>query len=159
MPVTLHGRELGAVVTVRDRTELVGLLRELDSVRGLTDALRAQQHEFTNRMHTLAGLLELGEYDAAFEHALESASAEPALTESVRGRIGNALLVGLIVAKTTVAAERGVRIALDRDSRIGEQPPHLRRLLTIVANLLDNAVDAAAGGGRPAGGAEVRLAL
>ena len=52
MPVTLHGRELGAVVTVRDRTELIGLLRELDSVRGLTDALRAQQHEFTNRMHT-----------------------------------------------------------------------------------------------------------
>ncbi|MFG2480875.1 sensor histidine kinase [Streptomyces fagopyri] len=56
MPVTLHGRALGAVVTVRDRTELVGLLRELDSVRGLTDALRAQQHEFTNRMHTLAGV-------------------------------------------------------------------------------------------------------
>ncbi|MDO0930397.1 hypothetical protein QQY66_01295 [Streptomyces sp. DG2A-72] len=47
MPVALRGRELGAVVTVRDRTELIGLLRELDSVRGLTNALRAQQHEFT----------------------------------------------------------------------------------------------------------------
>ncbi|GAA2474734.1 sensor histidine kinase [Streptomyces longisporus] len=159
MPVTLHGRELGAVVTVRDRTELIGLLRELDSVRGLTDALRAQQHEFTNRMHTLAGLLDIGDHDAAYEFAVESAGADQALTESVRERIGNPLLVGLIVAKTTVAAERGVHMELSEDSALGEDPPHLRRLLTIVGNLLDNAIDAAAGGPPPAGGREVRLSL
>ncbi|MFJ6899461.1 ATP-binding protein [Streptomyces hokutonensis] len=159
MPVTLHGRELGAVVTVRDRTELIGLLRELDSVRGLTDALRAQQHEFTNRMHTVAGLLDIGDHDAAFEYAVESAGADQALTESVRERIGNALLVGLIVAKTTVAAERGIRMVLSEDSALGEDPPHLRRLLTIVGNLLDNAIDAASGGPPPAGGREVELSL
>ncbi|MEV3906600.1 sensor histidine kinase [Streptomyces canus] len=159
MPVTLHGRELGAVVTVRDRTELVGLLRELDSVRGLTDALRAQQHEFTNRMHTVAGLLDIGDHDAAYEYAVESAGADQALTESVRERIGNALLVGLIVAKTTVAAERGVRMVLSEDSALGEDPPHLRRLLTIVGNLLDNAIDAAADGPPPTGGREVELSL
>ncbi|MFL5995503.1 MAG: ATP-binding protein [Streptomyces sp.] len=159
MPVTLHGRELGAVVTVRDRTELIGLLRELDSVRGLTDALRAQQHEFTNRMHTVAGLLDIGDHDAAYEYAVESAGADQALTESVRERIGNALLVGLIVAKTTVAAERGVRMVLSDDSALGEDPPHLRRLLTIVGNLLDNAIDAAAGGPPPAACREVELSL
>jgi two-component system CitB family sensor kinase len=159
MPVTLHGRELGAVVTVRDRTELVGLLRELDSVRGLTDALRAQQHEFTNRMHTVAGLLDIGDHDAAYEYAVDSAGADQALTESVRERIGNALLVGLIVAKTTVAAERGVRMVLSDDSALGEDPPHLRRLLTIVGNLLDNAIDAAAGGPPPSADREVELSL
>ncbi|WLW55314.1 sensor histidine kinase [Streptomyces sp. YU58] len=159
MPVTLHGRELGAVVTVRDRTELVGLLRELDSVRGLTDALRAQQHEFTNRMHTVAGLLDIGNHDAAYAYAVESAGADQALTESVRERIGSALLVGLIVAKATVAAERGVRMDLSDDSALGEDPPHLRRLLTIVGNLLDNAIDAAAGGPLPADGRVVRLTL
>ncbi|MDT0479540.1 sensor histidine kinase [Streptomyces doebereineriae] len=159
MPVTLHGRELGAVVTVRDRTELIGLLRELDSVRGLTDALRAQQHEFTNRMHTVAGLLDIGDHDAAYEYAVESAGADQALTESVRERIGNALLVGLIVAKTTVAAERGVRMVLSEDSALGEDPPHLRGLLTIVGNLLDNAIDAAAGGPLSAVGREVELSL
>lgn len=157
MPVVLHGQELGAVVTVRDRTELVGLLRELDSVRGLTDALRSQQHEFSNRMHTLAGLLELGEHQAAYAYVVECAGAEPALAESVRERIGNALMVGLIVAKTTVAAERGVHLVLDEDSWLGENPGHLRRLLTIVGNLLDNAVEAAASGGRRP--AEVRLSL
>jgi two-component system CitB family sensor kinase len=159
MPVGLHGRELGAVVTVRDRTEMVGLLRELDSVRGLTDALRAQQHEFANRMHILAGLLDLGEHDAALEYAVESAGAEPALTESVRQRIGNPLMVGLIVAKSTVAAERGVRITLTEESQFGEQPPHLRGLLTIVGNLLDNAVDAAVSEAAAPGAAHVRLSL
>lgn len=163
MPVALHGRELGAVVTVRDRTELIGLLRELDSVRGLTDALRAQQHEFTNRMHTMAGLLDIGDHDAAYEFAVETAGADQALTESVRERIGNPLLVGLIVAKITVAAERGVRIVLSEDSALGEDPPHLRRLLTIVGNLLDNAIDASASasatGPARQGGPEVRLSL
>jgi two-component system CitB family sensor kinase len=67
--------------------------------------------------------------------------------------------VGLIVAKTTVAAERGVRMMLSEDSALGEDPPHLRRLLTIVGNLLDNAIDAAAGGPPAAGGREVELSL
>ncbi|MGW3094377.1 ATP-binding protein [Streptomyces sp. NPDC001102] len=159
MPVTLHGRELGAVVTVRDRTELIGLLRELDSVRGLTDALRAQQHEFTNRMHTLAGLLDIGEHESAYEYAIETARSGQALTEAVREHIGNPLMVGLIVAKTTVAAERGVRIVLTDDSALGDDPPHLRRLLTIVGNLLDNAIDATAEAPPADGGRLIRLTV
>ncbi|MER5449132.1 sensor histidine kinase [Streptomyces sp. NPDC002766] len=159
MPVALHGRELGAVVTVRDRTELIGLLRELDSVRGLTDALRAQQHEFTNRMHTLAGLLDIGEHESAYEYAIETARSGQALTEAVRRHIGNPLMVGLIVAKTTVAAERGVRVVLTDDSALGDDPPHLRRLLTIVGNLLDNAIDATAEAPPADGGRRIRLTL
>jgi two-component system CitB family sensor kinase len=142
--VVLHGRALGAVVTVRDRTEIVGMLRELDSVRGLTDALRAQQHEFANRMHTLAGLLELGEQEQALEYAVELASTDRTQAAKVRERIANSLMVGLIVAKCTVAAERGVRLTLDPASKLGTEPGHLRRLLTVVGNLLDNAVDATA---------------
>jgi len=157
MPVALRGRELGAVVTVRDRTELVGLLRELDSVRGLTDALRSQQHEFANRMHVLAGLLDLGEHDAALEYAVELAGAQPSLAGYVRERIGSALMAGLVTAKATVAAERGVQLVLSEDSTLGEQPAHLDRLLTIVGNLLDNAIDAAASCGGPA--AQVRMLL
>jgi two-component system CitB family sensor kinase len=144
MPVVLHGRALGAVVTVRDRTEIVGMLRELDSVRGLTDALRAQQHEFANRMHTLAGLLELGEQEQALEYAVELASSDRTQAAKVRERIANSLMVGLIVAKCTVAAERGVRLTLDPTSKLGAEPGHLRRLLTVVGNLLDNAVEASA---------------
>jgi two-component system, CitB family, sensor kinase len=144
-PVVLQGRELGAVVTLRDRTELSGLLRELDSVRGLTDALRAQQHEFSNRMHTVAGLLELGEPDEALAYLTTAAGGAPALSESVRERIANPLVVGLILAKSTVAAERGVTLTLTGDSWLGDSPPHLQGLLTVLGNLIDNAIEAAAG--------------
>jgi two-component system CitB family sensor kinase len=143
-PVTLRGRELGSVVTLRDRTELSGLLRELDSVRGLTDALRAQQHEFSNRMHTLAGLLELGEPEEALAYLTAAEGAEVALSESVRERIANPLVVGLILAKSAVAAERGVTLTLTGDSWLGDSPPHVQGLLTVLGNLIDNAIDAAA---------------
>lgn len=141
--VVLQGRELGAVVTLRDRTELSGLLRELDSVRGLTDALRAQQHEFSNRMHTVAGLLELGDRDGALAYLTSAQGAEAALSESVRERIANPLVVGLILAKSVVAAERGVTLTLTEDSWLGESPARVQAVLTILGNLVDNAIDAA----------------
>src|SRR5205823_251956 len=83
MPVFHTGRELGAVVTLRDRTELEGLLRELDSVDALTDALRAQQHEFANRMHTIAGLIELGDHETAARYALDISGGSTGLVESI----------------------------------------------------------------------------
>jgi two-component system CitB family sensor kinase len=144
-PVVLGGRELGAVVTLRDRTELSGLLRELDSVRALTDALRAQQHEFSNRMHTVAGLLELGDRDEALTYLTTAQGAEAALSESVRERIANPLVVGLILAKSVVAAERGVTLTLTEDSWLGDSPARVQALLTVLGNLVDNAIDAAAG--------------
>jgi two-component system CitB family sensor kinase len=144
-PVVLHGRELGAVVTLRDRTELSGLLRELDSVRALTDALRAQQHEFSNRMHTVAGLLELGDRDEALTYLTTAQGAEAALSESVRERVANPLVVGLILAKSVVAAERGVTLTLTEDSWLGDSPARVQALLTVLGNLVDNAIDAAAG--------------
>jgi two-component system CitB family sensor kinase len=144
-PVVLHGRELGAVVTLRDRTELSGLLRELDSVRALTDALRAQQHEFSNRMHTVAGLLELGDRDEALTYLTTAQGAEAALSESVRERVANPLVVGLILAKSVVAAERGVTLTLTEDSWLGDSPARVQAVLTLLGNLVDNAIDAAAG--------------
>jgi two-component system CitB family sensor kinase len=95
-------------------------------------------------MHTVAGLLDIGDHKSAYDYAIDTARSGQALTEAVRRHIGNPLMVGLIVAKTTVAAERGVRVVLTDDSSLSDDPPHLRRLLTIVGNLLDNAVEATA---------------
>ena len=72
---------------MRDRTELEGLLRELDNVDALTNALRALQHEFSNRMHTLAGLIELGEHDQAVRYALDVSGSSSGLAEAIRERI------------------------------------------------------------------------
>ncbi|NUR58464.1 MAG: sensor histidine kinase [Catenulispora sp.] len=147
MPVTLAGRPHGAVVTLRDRTELSGLLRELDSVTSLTDALRAQQHEFSNRMHTVAGLLELGESEEALAYLTDLSGAEEAFAESVRARIAPPVLVGLILAKAAVAGERGVELELTDDTWLGDTPDKVQALTTILGNLIDNAFDAVSGPG------------
>ncbi|HEY6397385.1 MAG TPA: ATP-binding protein, partial [Solirubrobacteraceae bacterium] len=149
MPVFRQGRNLGAVVTLRDRTELEGLLRELDNVDALTDALRAQQHEFSNRMHTVAGLIELGDHDAAVQFALDVSGHSADLAESIRERVEAPEIAALLLAKTAVAAERGVQLTLSKDSRLGGGDTNM--VLTIVGNLIDNAIDAASSGSsRPA---------
>ena len=62
-PMRSHGQVIGSVTTLRDRTELSALERELGTSRATSDTLRAQTHEFANQLHTISGLLQLGEYD------------------------------------------------------------------------------------------------
>jgi two-component system CitB family sensor kinase len=147
MEVSRGSRALGAVVTLRDRTELEGLLRELDNVDALTNALRAQQHEFSNQLHTLAGLIEIGEPDAAAAFALDALRSGEALAESIRERVERSELVALLVAKTTIAAERGVELIVDPASDLPDTGELTSPLLTIVGNLINNALDAAAESG------------
>jgi two-component system CitB family sensor kinase len=150
MPVHRQGRDLGAVITLRDRTELEGLLRELDSVDALTDTLRAQQHEFSNRMHTVAGLIELGDHDAAVRYALDVSGQSAARGEAIRARVEAPEIAALLIAKTTVATERGVQLELSDESRLTETAIDTNTMLSILGNLIDNAIDAAAVGAAPA---------
>jgi two-component system, CitB family, sensor kinase len=149
MPVSRDGRDLGAVVTLRDRTELEGLLRELDSVDSLSEALRAQQHEFSNRMHTVAGLIELGDRDAAIRYALDVSGQSAGRAEAIRERVEAPEIAALFMAKTTVAAERGVELELSEDSHLSHPAIDTNTMLSIVGNLIDNAIDAAASGREP----------
>jgi two-component system CitB family sensor kinase len=150
MTVVRDGRELGAVITLRDRTELEGLMRELDGVEALTNALRAQQHEFSNRMHTVAGLIELGDRDGAVRYAMDVSDASGGLAEVIREQIERHELAAMLLAKTTIAAERHVALELTRDSRLADADTDAAALVTIVGNLIDNAIDAAADGPQPA---------
>jgi two-component system, CitB family, sensor kinase len=150
MTVVRDGRELGAVITVRDRTELEGLVRELDGVEALTNALRAQQHEFSNRMHTVAGLIELGDRDGAVRYAMDVSDASGGLAEIIREQIERPELAAMLLAKTTIAAERHVVLTLTRDSRLADTGTDAAALVTIIGNLIDNAIDAAASGPDPA---------
>ena len=145
MPVILQGRPHGAVITLRDRTEMSGLLRELDGVRSLTDALRAQQHEFSNRMHTLAGLLELGDTEQALSYLTELRGSAAALADRLRSRIASPLMIGLLLGKAAEASERGLVLQISEDTWLGDTPDRIQALVTIVGNLIDNAFDALAG--------------
>ncbi|MFE9393768.1 ATP-binding protein [Streptomyces flavidovirens] len=135
----------GAVATLRDRTELERLGRELDSTRGLIDALRAQDHEHANRMHTLLGLLELGMHEEAVQFVTEVAGVHRATAEQITEKIHDPLLAALLVGKATVAAERGVALRLSDATLLPDRLVDPRGLVTVVGNLVDNALDASAG--------------
>ncbi|WP_338895693.1 sensor histidine kinase [Streptomyces sp. TG1A-60] len=135
----------GAVATLRDRTELEQLGRELDSTRGLIDALRAQDHEHANRMHTLLGLLELEMYDEAVEFVGEVVGDHRTTAEQVTEKIHDPLLAAVLVGKATVAAERGVALSVASGTLLPDRLIDPRGLITIVGNLVDNALDAVAG--------------
>ncbi|MFE4801436.1 ATP-binding protein [Streptomyces sp. NPDC056708] len=135
----------GAVATLRDRTELEHLGRELDSTRGLIDALRAQDHEHANRMHTLLGLLELDMHEDAMEYVTEVVGVHRATAEQVTEKVHDPLLAALLVGKATVAAERGVALRMAPGTLLPDRLVDPRGLVTVVGNLVDNALDAAAG--------------
>ncbi|HET7701115.1 MAG TPA: sensor histidine kinase [Candidatus Limnocylindria bacterium] len=144
MPVAIRGREVGAVVTLRDRTELEGVLRELDTVRGLAQALRAQAHEFSNKLHTVGGLIELGRLDEALRFIAETSLVQQELVDLVQQRIADPALAALLLAKAAVASERHVEFRLADDARLPGEVPDVRDLITVVGNLVDNAIDAVA---------------
>ncbi|MDP9321474.1 MAG: sensor histidine kinase [Chloroflexota bacterium] len=144
-PVTIRGSDVGAVVTLRDRTELEGVLRELDTVRGLAQALRAQAHEFSNKLHVVGGLIELSRLDEAVRFVAETSLVHQELIDLVQERIADPALAALLLAKATLASERRVEFRLASDARLPVHITDVRDVITVVGNLVDNAIDAASG--------------
>ena len=144
MPIRQGHRHLGWVVTFQDRTESEALKRQLDDAIGLTETLRAQSHEFANRLHTLVGLVELGRNDEAIQFVTDVSAARADLTERLQADIGDAKLVAMILGKVSLADERDVRLRVTDDSHVGAPISDVSQVLTVVGNLIDNAIDAAA---------------
>ncbi|MGW2964383.1 sensor histidine kinase [Streptomyces sp. NPDC001220] len=143
------GERRGTVVTLRDVTELQALMGELDSERGFTQALRSQAHEAANRLHTVVSLIELGRASEAVDFATAELELAQALTDQVVAAVSEPVLAALLLGKTAQANERGVELVVSDESRLddGLLPESLsaRDLVTILGNLIDNAVDAAQG--------------
>lgn len=137
------GKPLGYVVTMRDRTQLVALTGELDSARSLTEALRSQTHEASNRLHTIVSLIELGHTDRALDFATEELDQAQGLTDRVVGAIdGEPAITALLLGKAAQARERGITLQIAPHSTVPEHAAPTADLVTIVGNLVDNAFDA-----------------
>jgi two-component system CitB family sensor kinase len=136
---------MGNVVTLRDHTELQALSGELDTVRGFTESLRAQAHESANRLHTVVSLVELGRTEQAVEFATAELATAQQLTDRVVGAVSEPVLAALLLGKSSEASERGVEFVLTEDTALQEIEPGLppRDLVTVLGNLIDNALDAA----------------
>ncbi|MEU8122975.1 sensor histidine kinase [Spirillospora sp. NPDC049024] len=158
--VRRHRRDLGAVVTLRDRTDLETLARELDSVSTLFDALRAQRHEYANRLHTLSGLLQLGHSEEAADYIgtlMEDAARRAPAPDNLPDPVSDPYLRAFLSAKSAVAAEKGVRLDIGAGSYVPGRVADPLDVTTVVGNLVDNAVEAARLGRRRPARVEVEL--
>jgi two-component system CitB family sensor kinase len=150
----LGGRTVGATLLVRDHTELHQLLREMDGAQSLTNGLRAQAHEFANKLHVISGLLELGLVDDARDFVERTGTGgalrvpgEDAIRELPE-------LTALLLVKASHARELGMSVAivdsvvLPASLRSDEAATLRGDLLTVVGNLIDNALEACSAGNR-----------
>jgi two-component system, CitB family, sensor kinase len=154
-PASWEGRDVGAVVTLRDRTELERVTGQLDVVRGLTEALRSQNHEAANRLHTVVSLLEMGRPEEAVAFATAELELAQQLTDQVVAAVGDPVVAALLLGKTAEATERGVVLTVDGTLPAGVTGIQARELVTVLGNLVDNALDSVAG--RPDPRVEVSL--
>ncbi|CAN5521708.1 ATP-binding protein [soil metagenome] len=147
---TSDGQLIGTVTTMRDSTELASMQGQLSSHKSVTDTLRAQTHEFANQLHTISGLVQLGEFDAVRDlvGALTRRRAE--ISDAVTQRISDPAVAALLIAKTTLAAESGVALVIGPDSHLDALAPALATdVITLLGNLIDNAVDVSEGSDHP----------
>jgi sensor histidine kinase regulating citrate/malate metabolism len=143
---TSQGQRIGTVTTMRDSTELAALQGQLSSHKSVTDTLRAQTHEFANQLHTISGLVQLGEYDSVRDLVGTLTRRRAEISDAVTQRISDPAVAALVIAKTSLAAESGVALEIAADSHLGALDPALATdVITLLGNLIDNAVDVSVG--------------
>ena len=135
----------GAVATIRDHTDIQELTGELETMRTLSEALRAQTHEHANRMHTLASLIERGRDSEALAFAVQDRQDSQRLTDTFVDSLDEPFITALMIGKAAQAHERGIELTLTASGRVPPGSLDARDLVTVAGNLLDNAFDAATG--------------
>ncbi len=144
MTVVKDGRPLGSVTTLRDRTELARLEREIGSFRSTSELLRAQTHEFANQLHTISGLIQIGEQEEVVRYIRALNQRRQSLDMSIGRRVRDTAVAALLMAKASQAAERKVALRLsDRTALDRLTPEDAADVATVIGNLVDNAIDAA----------------
>jgi two-component system CitB family sensor kinase len=143
-----HGeRPLGSVITVFDRTEVENLTDELDAVRLMTQALRAQRHEFANRLHTVHGLLHCGSSTdgpgEAAEYVDALLGAPDVLVADDSETIAPATIRAYLAGKIAEATELGVVLVLAEGSWVPRKLAAPVEVITVLGNLVNNALEAA----------------
>ncbi|MBI4941219.1 MAG: Spo0B domain-containing protein [Actinobacteria bacterium] len=145
--VSAAGRPVGSVTTLRDRTDLSALRREVGAVRSTADLLRAQTHEFANQLHTISGLIQIGETDEVVRYVEALTRHREQLDHDLPGRVADPVVSALLAAKASVAAERGVTFRVAPGARLGRLDPDTAAdIATVLGNLVDNALDVVAYG-------------
>jgi two-component system CitB family sensor kinase len=157
-PIVIRNQREGAVFTFRDRSELKGLVSELETAQGLVDALRAQAHEHSNNLHTISGLIELDRHDDVLSIVSDHSAAQRELADLFDHRGGaDSLIVATLLAKAAIAGERDIRLHTHIDKLPQTEVRFSRDMVTVISNLVDNAVEHLSEAVSAGGQIEVRI--
>ncbi|MCL6447207.1 MAG: sensor histidine kinase [Armatimonadetes bacterium] len=144
VPIKVGGAVVGAVATLRDKTELNRLAEELTGVKTFIEALRVQNHEYMNKLHTIAGLIQLNKPDQALDLIFQVTEEQEEMTNFLTRQIREYSIAGLLLGKYSRAKELQINMTIDRRSRLPALSPvtGAADLVVILGNLLENAMDA-----------------
>lgn len=147
VPVIVDHKVVGAVMSFRDRTEINKMAEELTGVQRLVDVLRAQTHEFKNKLHTIAGLIQLQRYDEAVDYAIDNQVSQQEQFGHISANVKDAVIYGLLVGKASQMKEQGIEFTVDQGSKLSDLPVSVASgdVVMVLGNLLQNAMEAVAG--------------
>lgn len=139
-----HKDEIIGVVSIfEDLTEVKKMAEELTGIKRITNALRAQNHEFMNKLHTISGLIQLQEYDKALEYISDISHQRQAVSDILNNKIKNPHVAGLLLVKYHKASEAKISLEIDKDSNLDKIPDTITadELCSVIGNLLENAIE------------------
>ena len=146
VPILEQEHVSGVVSSFRRAQDIDRLVQELTSIREYSQALRAQTHEYSNKLHTLAGLIQIGATKEALELIGRESSGYNALLRQLSDQIQDPFLSAIIVGKYHRAMELKTQLELDPESwmsNIGHSS-RSEKIVTILGNLIENALEASA---------------
>ncbi|WP_043931202.1 DcuS/MalK family sensor histidine kinase [Bacillus sp. EB01] len=146
VPLVVDGQVVGAISTFRDKTEMNQLAEQLTGVKTYAETLRAQSHEFMNRLHVILGMVQMKAYDELSEFILTLVDFRNQESGNIAQHIKDPALAGFIMGKLSYAREQNVDLSIEIDSVIPElsDTKVTHGLITIIGNLVDNGVEAMA---------------
>jgi sensor histidine kinase regulating citrate/malate metabolism len=145
VPMIEQDTIIGAVASFRRRDELDILAKQFSQVKEYSEMLRAQTHEYSNKLHTIAGLIQIDHDKEALELISQETAGYQGLIAFLAKAVPFPVLAAFILGKYNHAQELRIEFEIDPDSQLKDVPSELSRekLVTILGNLLDNAFDAA----------------
>jgi len=151
VPMIEQGKITGAVASFRRKDEIDIIAKQLSQVKEYSEMLRAQTHEYSNKLHTIAGLIQIGHEREALELIGKETAGYQGLIAFLAKAVPFPVLAAFIIGKYNHAQELRIHLAIDPESQLIDVPPELNRekLVTILGNLIDNAFDAALHGNNP----------
>lgn len=144
IPIKDRGKVIGAIATFRDKTEVTRLAEELTGVKKMAWSLRAQNHEFMNKLHTISGLIQLEEYDEALQFISNVAKNRNNISSILTKKIKDPSLSAILFSKYNKAEENRIKFNIDESSKISKLPKFMdsEDIVSIVGNLIENSLDA-----------------